>query len=55
MQLAGTLIGGFPITLDMSAWYAGYGFAALAVLFALLAFGFRTALGGRRVFEFSDV
>jgi serine/threonine-protein kinase len=55
MQVAVRLISGFPITFDMSAWYAGYGLAALLVLLALVGYGFRTSLGGRRVFELADI
>ena len=37
----------FPIPLDASAWYAGYGYAALAILAAIVLYAFRTSLGGR--------
>jgi hypothetical protein len=37
----------FPITLDTSAWYSRYGFAALAILAAIVLYAFRTSLGGR--------
>jgi hypothetical protein len=37
----------FPATLDVSAWYSGYGFAALAVFMAIVLYAFRTSLGGR--------
>ena len=40
----------FPITFDTSAWYSGYGFAALAILAALVLYAFRTSLGGRPLF-----
>jgi serine/threonine protein kinase len=36
----------FPITLS-SAWYSGYGYAALGILAAIVLFAFRTSLGGR--------
>ena len=39
-------IGG-PSTLDASAWYAGYGLAALAIFAAIVLYAFRTSLGGR--------
>jgi len=48
------LIDGFflyPMTLDRSAWYAGQGYGYLVVLAALIACGFRTSLGGRRMLE----
>jgi serine/threonine protein kinase len=38
---------GFPITFDASAWYAGYGYAALGIFAALVLYAFRTSLGGR--------
>jgi serine/threonine protein kinase len=37
----------FPITLDASAWYSGYGFAALAIFAAIVLYAFRYSLGGR--------
>jgi hypothetical protein len=36
-----------PITLDASAWYAPYGYAALAIIAAIVLYAFRTSLGGR--------
>jgi serine/threonine-protein kinase len=45
----------FPLTFDASIWYAGFGYAALAFVAALALFGFRTAVGGRRMFETADV
>ena len=36
----------FPITLDVSAWYPGYGFAALAIYAAMVLYAFRFSLGG---------
>jgi hypothetical protein len=44
----------FPLTFQSSLWYSGYGYAALAIVAALALFGFRTSLGGRRVFELGD-
>ncbi len=40
----------FPTTLDASAWYAGYGYAALAIFAAIVLYAFRTSLGGRPIF-----
>jgi hypothetical protein len=40
----------FPVTMDLSSWYAGAGVAALLVLAALAGFGFTTAVAGRPVF-----
>jgi hypothetical protein len=37
----------FPMTFQTSAWYAGYGYAALAVVGAVALYGFKTSLGGR--------
>jgi hypothetical protein len=37
----------FPLTLDTSAWYAGYGYAILAVLAAIVFIAFRKSLGGQ--------
>jgi hypothetical protein len=37
----------FPITFDASAWYSGTGYAALAILAALVLFAFRYSLAGR--------
>jgi hypothetical protein len=37
----------FPVTMQMSAWYAGSGVTALLVLAALALYGFSTSLGGR--------
>jgi serine/threonine-protein kinase len=37
----------FPITLQTSAWYAGYGYAALGVVGAIALYGFKTSLGGQ--------
>ena len=40
----------FPATFNSSAWYAGYGYVALAIVAAIALYGFRTSLGGRPVF-----
>jgi hypothetical protein len=37
----------FPITLDASAWYSGYGYLALSIWAAIVLYAFRTSLGGR--------
>jgi hypothetical protein len=37
----------FPATLDVTAWYSGYGYAALAVLAAIVLYAFRTSISGR--------
>lgn len=40
----------FPITPQPSAWYAPSGYVALAVVLAVLLYGFRIALAGRPLF-----
>jgi len=39
----------FPLTLHASAWYAGYGYAALAIVGAIALYGFKTSLGGQKL------
>jgi len=46
----GSFLGGFPLTTDSSAWYAGIGFAGMLVMAAMAFYGFYTCLGGRPVF-----
>jgi hypothetical protein len=48
------VLSSFPLTFEASSWYAGFGYAALGIVAALALFGFKTSLGGRRLFEFSD-
>jgi hypothetical protein len=36
-----------PMTLDMSAWYAGAGLTMFFYVAAIALYGFRTAIGGR--------
>jgi serine/threonine-protein kinase len=55
MYVAAGLLDVFPITLNTSAWYSGMGYVGLTMFAGLLLYGFRTSLGGRRVFEFADV
>lgn len=40
----------YPVTLDVSAWYFPSGLFGIAVLVAMLAYGFRAALGGQPLF-----
>lgn len=40
----------FPTTFDASAWYSGYGYAALAIFAAIVLYAFRASLGGRPIF-----
>ncbi len=41
------LLRSYPVTLDASTWCSGYGFAALAILAAIVLYAFRFSLGGR--------
>jgi hypothetical protein len=41
----------FPVTTDFSTWYAGSTIFALAVVLALTAYAFRTAVAGRPLFQ----
>ena len=43
-----------PHTLDFSAWYAGTTMVPLILLALLAIYGFRTALGGRRLIQLPD-
>ena len=47
-------VGAVPLTSNPSSWYSGFGYAALAMIAALALFGFKTSIGGRRVFELDD-
>jgi hypothetical protein len=38
-----------PATFHPSSWYPVYGYAALAIVFAIALYGFRTSLGGQTV------
>lgn len=40
-----------PLTSDISAFYAGYTAMTLVTLAALATYGYRTALGGQRLFS----
>ena len=44
---AGSVINGIPMFWSASAWYSGYGYAALAILAVIVLYAFRTSLGGR--------
>ena len=39
------------MTLHPSAWYAGFGYAALLMIAALALYGFRISLGGRPILD----
>jgi len=42
---------GYPVTLDLSNWYAGNSLFAIGVMVALSAYGCYTSLGGQKVFS----
>lgn len=44
------LCAGYPLTLELSNWYAGNGLFAVGVMVALSGYGFYTSLGGQKVF-----
>jgi hypothetical protein len=44
------LIEAFPLTSDLSAWYAGRSLFILLIFAGLAVYGFHTALGGKPVF-----
>jgi serine/threonine-protein kinase len=48
--LVGFLLTELPLTFDASLWWAPRGFVALAVVAAIGAYGFRTALAGKPAF-----
>jgi serine/threonine-protein kinase len=45
----------FPMSLDLSHWYAGNCLAALLVILGLAAYGFYNSLGGRPIFGASSL
>jgi hypothetical protein len=44
------IIVGLPAFLEPSAWYSGYGYAALLILAVIVLYAFRYSLGGRPIF-----
>jgi len=48
--LFGVFLGNFPLTTDMSAWYASIGLAGMLLMAAMAFYGFYTSLGGRPLF-----
>ncbi len=46
----GSFLGGFPLTTQVSAWYAGIGFAGILAMAAIAFFAFYISLGGRPMF-----
>jgi hypothetical protein len=49
-SVAATL-GNFPLTVDLSTWYAGSSLFAIASVLALTAYALYTALAGRPLFK----
>jgi hypothetical protein len=45
-----TILQWFPITTDLSAWYAGIGLTGVCLLLGLTFYGFYTSLGGQPLF-----
>jgi len=46
----GNILQTFPITTDLSAWYAGIGLTGIVLLLGLTVYGFYTSLGGQSPF-----
>jgi hypothetical protein len=46
----GVILESFPITPDLSAWYAGIGLVGACLLLGLTLYGFYTSLGGQPLF-----
>ena len=40
------IVEAFPTTIDVSAWYSGYGFAVLGIYAVIVLYAFRTSFGG---------
>ncbi len=49
-ELFGEFLGNFPLTTEVSAWYAGIGFAGILLMAAMAFYAFHTSLGGRPMF-----
>ena len=46
----GDVLQSYPLTVDLSAWYAHPTYLALAVVVALTLYSFKVSLGGRPAF-----
>jgi len=46
----GVFLGSFPLTTEMSSWYAGISLAGILLMAAMAFYGFYTSLGGRPMF-----
>jgi len=44
------ILGSFPLTTQMSSWYAGMSLAGILLMGAIAFYAFYTSLGGRPVF-----
>ena len=44
------ILGSFPLTTQMSAWYSGLSIAGILLMAAMAFYGFYTSLGGRPMF-----
>ena len=44
------ILGSFPLTTQMSSWYAGMSLTGILLMAAIAFYGFYTSLGGRPVF-----
>jgi len=44
------LLSNFPLTTQISSWYAGLSLAGILLIAAMAFYGFYTSLGGRPVF-----
>jgi hypothetical protein len=49
-QFFNNLLSNFPLTTQISSWYAGLSLAGILLMAAMAFYGFYTALGGRPVF-----
>jgi len=50
MLLTSSYLHALPLTTDWSAWYAGHGFAGMALVLGIAAWGFHTAKGSQPLF-----
>lgn len=48
-----TVMNGYPLTLDFSAWYRHTGYALLAIWTIVVLYAFHTSLGGRPLLDTS--
>jgi len=48
-------LGSFPLTMQMSAWYADISLAGILLMAAIAFYAFHTSLGGRSPFGASEL